>query len=164
MDTIEISRAEAGDAERILYLQYAAYRSEAELYDDYRLPPLAQTLPELLAEFGTHTILVARRQGGLVGSVRARVAGGTAHIGRLAVDPVWHGRGIGRRLLRGIEQATAPVGRYELFTGHRSDRNLRMYERAGYRRIRVERRSAAVSLVYLEKPGHAVRASAEPVR
>lgn len=164
MDTIEISHADAGDAERILYLQYAAYRIEAELYDDYRLPPLAQTLPELLAEFGTHTILVARRQGRIVGSVRARVADGTAHIGRLAVDPVWHGRGIGRRLLCGIEQATAPVQRYELFTGHRSDRNLRLYQRAGYRRIRTQRRSATVSLVYLEKPGDAVHASAGSVR
>jgi len=164
LDTIEISHAEAGDAERILYLQYAAYRTEAELYDDFRLPPLTQTLPELLAEFRTHTILVARRQGRIVGSVRARVDDGAAHIGRLAVDPAWHGQGIGRGLLRGIEQATAPVERYELFTGHRSDRNLRLYQRAGYHRIRMERRSATVSLVYLEKPGDAVHASAGPVR
>jgi ribosomal protein S18 acetylase RimI-like enzyme len=159
LDTIETSHAELRDAERILFLQYAAYRLEAELYDDYRLPPLTQTLPDLLAEYRTHTILVARDQCQIVGTVRARVVDGTAHIGRLAVDPLRHGRGIGRRLLRDIERATAPVERYELFTGHRSDRNLRLYERAGYHRIRTEPRSRTVSLVYLEKLGHAAPAS-----
>ena len=73
------------------------------------------------------------------------------------VEPQLHGRGIGRRLLRHIEQVTAPIERYELFTGHRSDRNLRLYERAGYRRIRIEPRTPTVTLVYLEKPGHAAQ-------
>lgn len=158
MEHIDISAAQVRDAERILYLQYAAYRQEAELYDDYRIPPLTQTLPELLAEYRTHTILVAHDQGQIVGTVRARVVDGTAHIGRLAVDPVRHGRGIGRRLLCGIEEATAPVERYELFAGHRSERNLRMYQRAGYRRIRTEPRTSRISLVYLEKPGQAAAA------
>jgi ribosomal protein S18 acetylase RimI-like enzyme len=161
LDTIQIAHADVGDAERILDLQYAAYRSEAELYDDCRLPPLTQTLPELVAELGTRTFLVARHRATIVGTVRARVADRAAHIGRLAVDPLWHGRGIGRRLLRAIEQATAPVERYELYTGHRTDRNLRMYERAGYHRIRVEQRSPTVSLVYLEKLGHAAARECE---
>lgn len=160
MDTIAITPAREQDAAHILGLQRAAYRLEAVRYDDHGLPPLTQTLDALLAEFVTHTILVARRSTGIaagpadpiVGSIRARVDAGTAHIGRLAVTPGLHGRGIGRRLLWGIERAVAPVERYELFTGHRSDRNLRMYARAGYRRVRTEAQSERVSLVFMEKP------------
>ena len=47
--------------------------------------------------------------------------------------------------------AVGPVERFELFTGHLSERNLRMYERAGYRRTRTAEQTPTVSLVYLEK-------------
>lgn len=159
METIEIKPAQIGDAQQILDLQGVAYRLEAERYGVDDLPPMTQTLDHLIAEYDTSTILVARYSPGIatgpsdpiVGSVRARVVEGTAYVGRLAVVPDMHGRGIGRQLLWAVERATAPVDRYELFTGHRSDRNLRMYERAGYRRIRSEQQRDAVTLVYMEK-------------
>lgn len=157
MDTLDIRRALPDDAAQILELQRAAYRIEAERYDDFTLPPLTETLDDLSATFATHTILVARRTAAaattdpIVGTVRARVVGETAHVARLAVRPALHGRGIGRQLLTAIEQAVAPVERYELFTGHRSARNLRMYERAGYRHTRTVPDSDRVSLTFLEK-------------
>lgn len=159
MDTIEITPAQAGDAQQILDLQRAAYQLEADIYGVYDLPPLTQTLDDLIAEYATHTILVARHGPGIattpsdpiVGTVRARIVDGTAYVGRLAVLPDMHGRGIGRQLLWGVERSTAPVDRYELFAGHRSVRNLRMYERAGYRRVRTEHQTDKVSLVYMEK-------------
>ncbi|CAN5920813.1 GNAT family N-acetyltransferase [soil metagenome] len=149
---LDIAPARAGDADEIIALQRAAYRIEAERYDDFGLPPLTETPTDLVAALDTHTVLVARRHdGAVVGTARARIRGDTAHIARLSVRPDLHGHGIGRQLLRAIEQATAPVRRYELFTGHRSDRNLRMYERAGYRRVRNAPQSDAVVLIYLEK-------------
>ena len=42
-----IEQASAEDAAEILALQKLAYRSEAELYDDYTIPPLTQTLEEM---------------------------------------------------------------------------------------------------------------------
>lgn len=50
-----------------------------------------------------------------------------------------------------IEHAVGPVARFEPFTGHRSTRNLRLYERAGYRRTRTVREPDRVSLTFLEK-------------
>ena len=156
MDPLEIRPARPDDAEQILGLQRAAYRIEAERYGDVTLPPLAETLDDLMAMFDTHTILVARRASSvaadpMVGTVRARLVGDTAHVARLAVRPAPQGHGIGRRLLVAIERAVAPVDRYELFTGHRSERNLRLYARAGYRRMRTVRESDRVSLIFLEK-------------
>lgn len=50
-----------------------------------------------------------------------------------------------------IEEALAPAARFELFTGDRSERNLALYQRLGYRQFRTARLSPRVTLVYLEK-------------
>ena len=154
---VAIRNARLADAPVILALQRAAYRSVAAQYDAPDLPPLTESMDDVRAAFATHTIIVAEHHsahGGspaLVGSARARTVGAVAHIGRLWVRPGLHGRGIGRQLLEAIERRVAPVARYELFTGHRSDRALRMYERAGYRPTHTVRESATVSLTFLVK-------------
>ena len=72
--------------------------------------------------------------GRLVGAVRGRHEGDDWDIGRIMVAPDLQGRGIGRLLLTAIEQAApAEVTGYVLFTGARSERNIRMYKKAGYR-------------------------------
>lgn len=154
---VAVTPARIEDAAEILAVQHAAYQLEADRYGVATLPPLDETLAELLADYATHALLVARAGAGdagdVVGAVRALVTDGTAHIGRLAVRPDLHGHGIGRRLLNAIERTTAASAtRYELFTGSRSERNLRLYRRAGYLPFRAERISDRVSLTYLEKP------------
>ncbi|MYT24140.1 GNAT family N-acetyltransferase, partial [Streptomyces sp. SID7760] len=42
--SVTISAAAAGDTEQILKLQYLAFQREAELYGNYRIQPLTQTL------------------------------------------------------------------------------------------------------------------------
>ena len=46
-----ITPALLADAAAILDLQHLVYQSEAALNDDYTIPPLTQTLPELEADF-----------------------------------------------------------------------------------------------------------------
>ena len=46
-----IKRATIADAEEILSLQKLVYESEAEIYNDFTIPPLTQTLEEIKAEF-----------------------------------------------------------------------------------------------------------------
>ena len=41
--------------------------------------------------------------------------------------------------------------RFQLFTGHKSAGNIRMYERAGYRAFRQEKVNEKVTLVFMEK-------------
>jgi ribosomal protein S18 acetylase RimI-like enzyme len=87
------------DAQASLDLQRLAYRSEALLYGDYKLPPLTETLDQVRAEFGHRLVLKAVDDGLIVGSVRAHQEGDTCYIGRLIVHPDRQGRGLGTALL-----------------------------------------------------------------
>jgi ribosomal protein S18 acetylase RimI-like enzyme len=148
---IEITQAQIEDAEAILTLQKLAYQSEAILYNDQSLPPLRQTLDELRAEWETNTILKAVEGEHIVGSVRAYQDGDTCHIGRLMVHPDFQGRGIGKALMRAIEDHFAVVRRFELFTGAKSEGNIRLYQSLGYTIFLSKTLSDQVTLVYMEK-------------
>ena len=146
-----IERATRTDAPDILRLQKLAYESEARLYGDWQLPPLVQTLEELRAEFADSVVLKAVAAGVIIGSVRARRAGDCWQIGRLVVHPDFQGQGLGTRLLRSIEGESGETRKLELFSGHRSAANIRLYERLGYVRSREQVLSPAVTLVFMEK-------------
>lgn len=137
--SVTISAATEQDAEHIFRLQYLCFQSEAQLYGNYRIDPLTQTLDELRAELATDCVLVARLGEEVIGTVRASSdAEGTAHIAKLCVHPRLQGHGLGARLLRAVEGELAArrgAKRFELTTGYRSEGNLRLYRRAGYERV-----------------------------
>ena len=139
-DTPAIEKADSADAEAILALQKLAYKDEAKIYGDFQIPPLLETLEEVRSKFATHLILKASANGKLVGSVRAHSAEGTCHISRLAVHPDFQNRGIATQLLLETEQCFPLCRRFELFTGERSLKNIRLYEKLGYKRYRVDSR------------------------
>ncbi|MEW2143411.1 GNAT family N-acetyltransferase [Micromonospora vinacea] len=148
------------DAGEILTVQRAAYLSEAQHYSDPFLPPLTETLDEVAAVLaGPSIVLVARSGHRLVGSVRAHLDGDTAHVGRLSVAPDQQGRGVGAQLLTAVERACAGrAARFTLFTGADSARNLRLYQRHGYRIVAHRPDPNGISLAVLEK------AAVSPVR
>ena len=148
---VRIEPAVCADAADILALQKTAYRSEAELYQDFSIPPLTQTLEDLESEFGSKRFLKAVCDGRIVGSVCAGLNRGSCHIGRLIVHPEMQNRGIGTRLLHAAEGLFPQAARFELFTGDRSERNLYLYRKTGYREFRRETLNKKVMLVYLEK-------------
>jgi ribosomal protein S18 acetylase RimI-like enzyme len=139
------------DVEVILDLQRTAYLNEALLYNDFTLPPLTQTLDEIRKDFEKQLFLKYVVDDEVVGSVRAYVSEGTCYIGRLIVRPDFQDRGIGTRLLEEVEGRFTEAKRYELFTGHRSEKPIHMYEKSGYRVFRHEPIHENLTLIYLEK-------------
>lgn len=119
------------DAGEVLTVQRAAFVSEAQIYGSADMPPLTQTLDEMVAELRSGTGLGARIDGRLVGAIRFREHDDTLLIGRIAIAPDMQGEGIGRMLLDAAENASeARVA--ELFTGSLSEANIRLYESCGY--------------------------------
>ncbi len=153
--SVTISAARTQDAEHILKLQYLCYQSEAELYGDYGIEPLTQSLEDLRAEIADGHALVARLGDEVVASVRGKVdAAGTARIAKLIVHPRMQRHGLGGRLLDAIERhfaATPAAKRFQLFTGHRSESNLRLYRSRGYVQVSSEQVGRRLTLVTLEK-------------
>jgi GNAT superfamily N-acetyltransferase len=147
---IDLAPLPPSAAGELLTLQRAAYVTEAQLYDDPRLPALVQTLDELGAELRGATCLGAWEGSRLVGSVRTRERDGVLHVGRLVVAPDLRGRGTGTRLLRAAEAGTR-LPRATLFTGHRSAANLRLYGRLGYVESHREALQPGVELVHMVK-------------
>jgi ribosomal protein S18 acetylase RimI-like enzyme len=146
-----IERATVTDAEEILSLQKLAYRSEAEIYDDFNIPPLLQTLEEIKKDFENQTFLKATLDGKIRGSVKAFIKEGTCYVGRLIVHPDFQDRGMGKELMKKIEEIFEKAQRFELFTGHRSEKNLYLYQKLGYKIFKTVKANDRLNIVYLEK-------------
>jgi ribosomal protein S18 acetylase RimI-like enzyme len=148
---IVVTQASMADAEEILDLQKLAYQSEAAIYQDYSIPPLMQTLTGIIAELLSQYFLKAVAKEHIQGSVRAYLEQGTCYIGRLIVHPTCQNQGLGTKLMREIEGCFPDAKRFELFTGHLSERNLYLYKKLGYRPIRREQVSEKLTMVFMEK-------------
>jgi tRNA (guanine37-N1)-methyltransferase len=153
-DDLVIGVATAAAAGELFTLQQAAFVQEARLNLSLDLPPLQQSLDELRDSLAGGTVLLARRSGRLVGSVRAEASpdGGWC-IGRLMVAPDLQGQGLGARLLAEIE-ARAPVEATvaRLLTGALSVGNLAFYGRRGYVEVARWTPPGEVEVVRMEKP------------
>ncbi len=148
---MKILPAEQEDLNNILQLQYIAYRSEAELCQNFSIPPLTETLAQLEQEYQNGVILKALgKNDKLVGSVRGKINGDTLLIGKLIVHPEQRGKGIGTELLTHLENMF-PDKRRELFTSTKSVRNIALYEKLGYTPFKQEQMSPNLTFVYLEK-------------
>lgn len=146
-----ICKATAEDANDILELQKRTYLSEAKINDDYMLPPLTQTIESIINDFSRCTFLKAVEEGRIIGSVKAYEEKGTCYIGRLIVDDEYQNHGIGTSLLKSIEKEFSYINRYELFTGKRSEKNLYLYHKNGYRIFREEELNEKTTIVFMEK-------------
>ena len=146
-----IERAVPSDAGEILTLQRAAYVSEAQLYGDPYIPPLVESLEQVRKVVEGALVLKAIDAGRIVGAVRGRLSGTTCLVGRLVVAPDRQGQGVGTALLRALHEQMPEATAFDLFTGHLSEGNLRLYRRLGYRETSRERMDDHLTMVYLRR-------------
>lgn len=146
-----IYQANLDDLQEILQLQYLSYQSEAALFGSKDIPPLKQTLDEIIDEYNDGVILkMVNVENTIIGSVRAKEAKGTVYIGKLMVHPNYRHNGYGTRLIKGIEEHF-PNKRYELFTSTRSKDNIRLYQSLGYKIFDSKAINDELKFVYMEK-------------
>ncbi len=142
---LEVRVATPADAPELLVLQRACWMQEGRVSGSWHIPPLEETLEDVVQGLDAWTTWVARvpsdgaSPGRLVGSVRGRVRPGDGLVwesGRLMVAADLQGRGLGRALLE-LAEAGAPssVATYWINTGRVSEANIRRYRRAGYRQV-----------------------------
>jgi GNAT superfamily N-acetyltransferase len=148
---MQVEKAEVNDAQKILTIQKRAFQAQAEIYKIYTIPPLTETLEEVISAFDTHTILKATKDGRIIGSVRFLEKAGTCFVGRLLVDPDFQNQGVGRKLLLQVESLCPTAERFELFTGYKSEKSLHVYKKLGYREFKTGKDAADITIVYLEK-------------
>ncbi len=151
-EALLVGRAVEADAGELWTLQLAAYLAEGRRHGTLDIPPLAETVAEVRASLVDGLVLVARRAGRLVGSVRGEVRDGDVwYVGRLMVAPDLQGAGLGSTLLAHVE-ALAPAGTraVALVTGVLSASNLSFYRRRGYRVV-GRRSHPGVDVLDLEK-------------
>jgi GNAT superfamily N-acetyltransferase len=116
----------------------AAMEAEAELDLGPMTPDRTSTVaPEEMAPPAGWFVLVAVDGEVVAGGGVRRLSDGIAEIKRMYVAPTHRGRGLGRRLLEGLEAAAADLGyaRVRLDTAASMEAALALYGRSGYRAI-----------------------------
>jgi len=152
MNELIIVQAVKKDLPIILDIQRKAFIEVAMTFNLKSMPQIEQTLESLNDEFINCTILKASIVNTIVGSVRAYNNNDTCFISKLIVLPENQNRGIGKALMKAIENKFRNiVRRYELFTGTRDPRNLYLYDQLGYKFFKTEKYNNVISYVYMEK-------------
>jgi len=149
---LHIEAADITNAEEILALQKLYYQNEAELYNDFTLSPLKQTIEELKHDFAQEVFLKAIMNNKIVGSVRASEQEHNCLIRRLIVHPRYQNLGIGSKLMTEMENRfKTSVNRFEVFTGDKSRRNIYFYHKLGYAAFKTEKISEKRNRIYMHK-------------
>lgn len=71
MIDLQITTAKMEDLESILHLQKECYQTEAELHNEYNIPPLTQSMESIREDFAQGTLfLKGLIDGNIIASVR----------------------------------------------------------------------------------------------
>ena len=148
----KITKAAFEDLPEILQLQKLAFKSEAELWGNCPIKPMQQTLPELEEEFAKSVVfkLLDEQNDKIIGSIRTREENGRIYVAKLIVHPDYQNRGLGTLLLKTIDEFYKGKS-FELCTSCRSEKNLHVYGKNGYREFKREKVSEEFEFVFLEK-------------
>jgi N-acetylglutamate synthase-like GNAT family acetyltransferase len=148
----KILKATQDDLKTILELQKECYQTEATLYNDFNIPPLTQNLESIHEEIRQETLfLKGIFDGKIIASVRGYIKNDTAYIGRLIVKSEFQNKKIGKALMSRIESELENCNRYELFTGFKSEKNLNLYKKLGYKEFKQQIVNENLTLIHLEK-------------
>jgi ribosomal protein S18 acetylase RimI-like enzyme len=135
---VQIRHGGAADAAAIAAIVVRAFASYTIALDP---PPsaLGETPETVATHLATECALVAEHAGRIVGCVLLK-QGADLYIGRFAVDPDFHGQGIGRALLAAVdtEARARKVPVVSLAVRIALPHNQRLFRGCGFREVRRE--------------------------
>jgi predicted GNAT family N-acyltransferase len=132
--------ADAAEREAALALRHRVFCGEQGVPADL----------ELDGRDGEALHVVALREGAVIGTCRLVVDGGTAKLGRMAVEPDLRGRGIGAALLAGAEREARAIAARRISL-HAQARARELYTRAGFTERGEHFDEAGIEHVLMEK-------------
>lgn len=141
--------AKPEDAPCLAELVNAAYGHYVERLG-FTPRPMTEDYAEVVRE---KRVLVAERDGQIIGLLVLVTDDGSFFVDNVAVDPALRGTGVGRSLLERAEAEALAAGHQSihLYTAAGMTENLALYERIGY--AEYDRRSVGRAvLVFLRKP------------
>ncbi|WML56514.1 GNAT family N-acetyltransferase [Neobacillus sp. PS2-9] len=115
---------------QLLELQRASYQVEAKLINFFEIPPLKESLEELI-ECG-ETFLCYFEEKTLAGAISYTVDGDEMKICRMVVNPDHFRKGIAQKLLREVESRNSQMSVYLVSTGKDNPPAKNLYLKNGF--------------------------------
>jgi GNAT superfamily N-acetyltransferase len=127
---------QAGEVHRLMHLAFEEYRALLKQPSGAH----AESVEDVRAAIGRGGAFLAILGDESIGCARYQLRPGHAYAERVAVLPVWRGKGVAAALMAAIEQAVAERGVAEIRVSVRATlpSNLRFYENLGYRALESE--------------------------
>lgn len=139
------------DIKELYELQLLAFESEAEMIGSRSVPALMETYQHAVSDFENWNVFKTLNDSGkIIASIRSRSVGNYIDVGRLMVHPDYRARGIASALLNEVDKLY-PGKILELYTCTKSNTNIRLYERAGYKTYKEEKGSDDLFFFYMRK-------------
>ena len=128
---VHIRSATEADFPALLQVQQDAFGEYASLYKVSGWT--TETLDSLREDAKEKHIFVAETDGVVVGSVRFWTVAGVCIIRLLSVRPTHQGQGVGKALIREIEQVATDAHKLYACTMLRTARNIHLFMSLGYK-------------------------------
>ncbi|HOV14856.1 MAG TPA: GNAT family N-acetyltransferase, partial [Spirochaetota bacterium] len=151
IEDLKIVPAKKENLSDILNLQILCYQSEAINCNDFDIPPLNYKIQDIENEFNDKIFFIASFNDKLIGSIRGYQKDETLFIEKIIVHPDFQNLGIGKLLIKTIEDYFKDCKICELFTGSRSEKNLKLYNKLGYQIYKEEKINDYYGIVFLKK-------------
>lgn len=136
-------------ATQMWQLQQAAYRVEAELIGWGDLPPLRETIEQLMESEETFVTYI--EEGELAGALSYQKMGDQLDIHKMIVDPKHFRKGIARQLLIHLETIYSDVKTIVVSTGARNEPAVQLYLRHGYELTGTKEVAPGLELAFFRK-------------
>lgn len=136
-------------AQKIWILQQAAYRVEAQIIGWNDLPPLRETVADLMNSGETFACYV--EAGELAGVISFKREDGIVDIHRMMVHPDHFRKGIARKLLQHVEATQKDWQRIIVSTGALNEPAAQLYVRHGFVLVEEKEVAPGLKLSFFEK-------------